>query len=355
MPGALDGITIIELAGIGPAPFAGMMLADHGARVIRIDRPNAAARPGHADHGDILNRNRQRLALDLKSPDGIARVRALVKGADGLIEGFRPGVLERLGLGPDVLLADNPALVIGRMTGWGQTGPYAPLAGHDINYIALSGALHSYGRKGEKPTPPVNAVGDFGGGGMMLVFGMLAGILSAKRTGQGQVVDCAMVDGAAVLSAMTYSFMADGFWSDERGVNMLDTGAHFYDTYETSDGKYVSIGSIEHQFYQLLLDKAGLADDADFAAQHDRSKWPLLKDRLTALFKTKTRDEWCAIMEGTDICFAPVLSLLEAPNHPHNAQRETFVTAGGVLQPAPAPRFSATPALVPDMAGQVID
>ena len=343
MAGALAGVTIIELAGIGPGPFAAMMLADHGARVIRVERASGRPAVGNAGNRDILNRNREVLAVDLKSPEGIARVRDLVRTADGLIEGFRPGVMERLGLGPDVLLADNPKLVYGRMTGWGQTGPYAPCAGHDINYIALSGALHSYGRAGEKPTPPVNAVGDFGGGGMFMAFGMVAGILSARSTGKGQVIDCAMTDGAAVLSAMTYTFLANGQWRDERGVNLLDTGAHFYDTYACADGKYISIGSIEPQFYALLREKAGLTDTA-FDLQMDPRQWGPLKEKLTALFLTKTRDEWCAIMEHTDICFAPVLSLKEAPDHPHNKERGTFIEVDGILQPAPAPRFSGTPA-----------
>jgi alpha-methylacyl-CoA racemase len=343
MGGALDGVTIIELAGIGPGPFAAMMLADHGARVVRVERASGRSTVGDAGNRDILNRNREVIAADLKSPEGVAKVRELVRTADGLIEGFRPGVMERLGLGPDVLLADNPALVYGRMTGWGQTGPYAPLAGHDINYIALSGALHSYGRAGGKPTPPVNAVGDFGGGGMFMAFGMLAGILSARTTGKGQVIDCAMTDGAAVLSAMTYTFLANGRWRDERGVNLLDTGAHFYDTYGCADGKYISIGSIEPQFYALLREKAELTDAA-FDAQMDPRQWAPLKERLTSLFLTKTRDEWCAIMEHTDICFAPVLSLTEAPEHPHNKQRGTFLEVDGILQPAPAPRFSETPA-----------
>ncbi len=343
MAGALAGVTIIELAGIGPGPFAAMMLADHGARVIRVERASSRSTVGDAGNRDILNRNREVVAADLKSPEGIAQVRDLVRSADGLIEGFRPGVMERLGLGPDVLLADNPKLVYGRMTGWGQTGPYAPYAGHDINYIALSGALHSYGRAGGKPTPPVNAVGDFGGGGMFMAFGMVAGILSARSTGKGQVIDCAMTDGAAALSAMTYTFLANGQWRDERGVNLLDTGAHFYDTYECADGKYVSIGSIEPQFYALLREKAGLTDPA-FDLQMDPRQWGPLKEKLTALFLTRTRDEWCAIMEHTDICFAPVLSLKEAPEHPHNKQRGTFIEVDGILQPAPAPRFSETPA-----------
>jgi alpha-methylacyl-CoA racemase len=344
MAGVLDGVTVIELAGLGPAPFAGMMLADHGARVIRIERPGKAGRFGDGGNRDILNRNRERIELDLKDPAAITRLKAFAVEADALIEGNRPGVLERLGIGPDVLHGINPRLVIGRMTGWGQDGPMAPLAGHDINYIALSGALHSYGRAGEKPSFPVNAVGDFGGGGMMLAFGVVAAVLNARTTGVGQVVDCAMVDGAAILSAMTYSLLGNGRWRDERGVNMLDSGAHFYDTYETSDGKWISIGAIEPQFYALLLEKTGLAGDPDFAQQLDQAQWGLLKQRLTALILSKTRDEWCAIMGDTDICFAPVLSLGEAPRHPHNVARGTFVEEDGIIQPAPAPRFSATPA-----------
>lgn len=350
MPGVLDGVTVIEFAGLGPAPFCGMMLADHGARVIRIERPGHAGRFGDSGNRDILNRNRERLELDLKQPESIAQIMELAQSADALIEGYRPGVLERLGLGPDELLAINPRLVFGRMTGWGQDGPMAPMAGHDINYIALSGALHTYGRKGEKPTFPVNAVGDFGGGGMMLAFGVVAAILNARSTGVGQVVDCAMVDGAAILSAMTYTFFGNGQWRDERGVNLLDSGAHFYDTYETADGKWISLGSIEPQFYALLLEKTGLADEPDFAQQMDQERWEGLKERLAQLFLTKTRDEWCAVMDGTDICFAPVLSLAEAPNHPHNVARSTFVEQGGMTQPAPAPRFSATPAPRPRLA-----
>ncbi len=352
MAGVLEGITVLEFAGIGPAPFAAMMLADHGARVVRIERPGVVGRFGDDGNRDILNRSRERITLDMKDPAAIKQIREMVRSADAIVEGFRPGVMERLGLGPDVLLGDNPKLVYGRMTGWGQDGPKAPLAGHDINYIALSGALHSYGRAGEKPTPPVNAVGDFGGGGMMLAFGVVAALLSARTTGTGQVVDCAMVDGAAILSAMTYSFLGNGMWNDERGTNMLDTGAHFYDTYETSDGKWISIGSIEPQFYALLLDRAGLKADPGFLAQHDVANWPRLKEQLTALFLTKTRDEWCALMEDSDICFAPVLSLREAPQHPHNVARGTFVEDGGMIQPAPAPRFSATPAPPVSMAGR---
>ncbi|MFN4134902.1 MAG: CaiB/BaiF CoA transferase family protein [Novosphingobium sp.] len=352
MAGALEGLTVLEFAGIGPGPFACMMLADHGARVIRIDRPVKGDRVGDSGERDILNRNRERIELDLKDPAAIARIREMVKEADAIVEGYRPGVMERLGLGPDVLLADNPRLVYGRMTGWGQDGPMAPLAGHDINYIALAGALHSFGQAGGKPQFPVNLVGDFGGGGMLMAFGVMAAVFSSQRTGKGQVIDCAMVDGAAILSAMTYTFLGLGRWRDERGVNLLDGGAHFYDTYETSDGKWISIGSIEPQFYALLLEKTGLRDDPEFAVQMDPRRWPMLKDRLAALFRTKSRDEWCAIMDGTDICFAPVLSLREAPQHPHNVQRQTFVEDEGMVMPAPAPRFLGTPAPKPVLAGR---
>ena len=345
MTGPLDGLTIIELAGIGPGPFAGMMLADHGATVIRVERPGA-----RVDARDPLLRSRQTIGVDLKSTEGVALVRDLCRDADGVFEGFRPGVMERLGFGPDVLLGDNPRLVYGRMTGWGQSGPYAHAAGHDINYIALAGALHGYGRAGEKPTPPINMVGDFGGGGMMLAFGMVSALLHAAKTGQGQVIDVAMTDGAAVLSAMIWGFRANGMWRDERGVNLLDTGAHFYDTYATSDGKWLSIGSIEPQFYAELRRLCGLADDADFDAQMDPRSWGPLKAKLTALFLTRTRDDWCALLEMTDVFFAPVLSMAEAPAHPHNAARGTFVEAGGVMQPAPAPRYSVSATVPPVMA-----
>lgn len=337
MAGPLAGLRIIELAGIGPGPFAAMMLADHGAEVIRVDRPGA-----RIDPRDPLTRSRRLINVNLKSPEGIELVRKLVAGADGLIEGYRPGVTERLGLGPDVLCAANPKLVYGRMTGWGQFGPYSQAAGHDINYIALSGALHTYGRAGEKPTPPINMIGDFGGGGMMLAFGMVSALLHAAKTGQGQIIDAAMTDGAAALNAMIWGFRANGIWSDDRGTNMLDTGTHFYDTYETSDGKWISLGSIEPQFYAELRQRAGLTEDKDFDAQMDRKAWGPLKDKLTALFLTKTRDEWCALMEMTDVCFAPVLSMAEAPLHPHNVERRTFLDIDGVIQPAPAPRYSAT-------------
>ena len=350
MAGALTGLRIIEFAGLGPGPFCAMMLADHGADIIRIDRVGGRNRVN-----DPTLRSRKSIALNLKTPEGIAVAKELVKSADGLIEGLRPGVMERLGLGPDELLADNPKLVYGRMTGWGQSGPYAPLAGHDINYIALTGALHSIGRAGEKPTAPVNYLGDFGGGGMMLAFGMVSAFLAIKNGGSGQVIDCAMTDGTAALMAAIWGLHTDGLWKDERGVNLLDSGAHFYDTYETSDGKYVSIGSIEPKFYALLLEKAGIKDEPDFAAQLDKRQWPALSEKLTDLFKTKTRDQWCEIMEGTDVCFAPVLSLAEAPHHSHNVARKTFLEVNGRVQPAPAPRFSVTKADAPRKSPQVGD
>ena len=343
MPGVLEGVTIVEMAGIGPAPFCGMMLADHGARVIRVERAG-----GHDARGrDVLSRNRERIEADLKTPAGVAAVRDLCRTADGIIEGFRPGVMERLGLGPDILLADNPKLVFGRMTGWGQTGTLAHAAGHDINYISVSGNLHGYGRPNEKPTPPTNAVGDFAGGGMMLAFGMLAAILNARATGNGQVIDCAMTDGAAVIHAMQWGMRGLGMWEDTRGVNLLDTAAHFYDTYECADGKFVSIGSIEPQFYALLRKALGLSEDAAFDAQMDKSQWPVLKARLSDIFKTKSRDEWAAIMEGTDICFGPILSMAEALVHPHNVERGTFIKLDMMDQPAPVPRFLGTPAPLP--------
>ncbi len=358
MSGPLDGVKVIELAGIGPGPFCAMMLADMGADVVRIDRAgNVSGGDPATPPADLLNRGRRSVGVDLKNPDGVETVLRLVESADALIEGFRPGVTERLGLGPDVCLARNPGLVYGRMTGWGQDGPYANAAGHDINYIALAGALHPIGRAGEAPVPPLNMIGDFGGGGMLLAFGVACGIVSARTTGKGQVIDAAMVDGAAVLFTFVHGMMAMGMWQDERGVNMLDTGAHFYDVYETSDGGYVSIGSIEPQFYAELLRLTGL-DDADLPWQHDKTEWPALKERFAALFKTKTRDEWCSIMERTDVCFAPVLSLSEAPGHPHNVHRETFVERDGIVQPAPAPRFSATPGEIrrpPPHAGQHTD
>ena len=336
--GPLSGIKIIELAGIGPGPFCGMLLSDMGAEVIRVDRAGAVLRGQ-----DVLTRGRKSIAVNLKSEQGRETILKLCESADAIFEGFRPGVTERLGLGPEDCMARNEKIVYGRMTGWGQEGPMANAAGHDINYIALSGALSAIGPKDGKPVPPLNLVGDFGGGGMVLAFGIVAcDILRQQRkSGKGQVVDTAMVDGAALLMSMFYTMTAMGGWNPERGTNLLDSGAHFYDTYETSDGEYVSLGSIEPQFYALLIEKAGL-DPEQFAPQMDRSQWGKLKDKLTEVFKTKTRDQWCEIMEGSDVCFAPVLSLTEAAEHPHNIHRKTFSELDGVLQPSPAPRFSRT-------------
>ena len=353
--GPLHGIKIVEIAGIGPGPFCAMMLADMGADIIRVDRKAAA---GSGSDKDPLNRGRRSIAVDLKKPEGVEAVLKLCEQADALIEGFRPGVMERLGLGPDVVLARNKKLVFGRMTGWGQFGPLAHAAGHDMNYISITGALHAIGPKDGKPAVPLNLVGDFGGGGMLLAFGIACGIVEAQRSGEGQVIDAAMTDGSAILSAMMYGFKAAGIWTNNREDNMLDGGAHFYDTYETKDGKYVSIGSIEPQFYALLREKTGLDKDPDFDAQHDKSQWPALKAKLQAVLKEKTRDEWCALMEGTDVCFAPILDWDEAMEHPHNVARETFVEVGGSKQPAPAPRFSRTSPPVPNpapLAGQNTD
>lgn len=346
MTGPLQGLRIIEFAGIGPGPFCGMMLADHGADVIRIDRTGRRQNDGGLS-GDVLLRSRRGMAINLKDDRGVALARDLCASADGVIEGFRPGVMERLGLAPEVLLKANPRLVYGRMTGWGQDGPYAAMAGHDINYIAISGALHAIGRTGERPVPPLNLVGDFGGGGMMLAFGMVSALLHAQRTGKGQVVDAAMSEGAAVLMATIYSRRAAGQWEDRRESNLIDGGAHFYDSYETADGKHVAIGPIEPQFYHLLLDLLDLADDPAFADQLDRNVWPTLKQRIAKRFRTRTRDQWCEIFEGTDACFAPVMSLDEAPDHIHNKARGAFVDVAGVRQPAPAPRYSEMPAAKP--------
>ena len=335
--GPLTGLKVIELAGIGPGPFCGMMLADMGAEVIRVDRTGGGGRRAR----DVLTRGRKSIAVDLKSEAGKEVILKLCEDADALFEGFRPGVTERLGIGPEECMARNSKLVYGRMTGWGQEGPMAQAAGHDINYISLVGALHAIGPKGGKPVPPLNLVGDFGGGGMVLAFGLVCAILEAQKSGSGQVVDTAMVDGAAILMAMFYSMKSAGVWSDERGSNMLDGGAHFYDTYETSDGKFISIGSIEPQFYALLLEKTGLDKD-EFAPQMDRKQWPELKAKIETAFKSKTRNEWVDIMEGSDVCFAPVLSLGEVADHPHNIARNAFVELDEVLQPAPAPRFSRT-------------
>lgn len=338
--GPLSGLKVLEFAGIGPGPFCGMLLSDLGADVVRIDRKG----PGRAAKTDITARGRKSVALDLKSPAAVEACLKLMETADAVFEGFRPGVMERLGLGPDVALARNPKLVFGRMTGWGQTGPYAQAAGHDMNYIAISGALGAIGTA-EKPIPPLNLVGDFGGGALYLAFGLLAGVIHARETGQGQVIDCAMSDGAASLMAMFYGFKAAGAWSDTRRSNLLDGGAHFYDTYQCADGEWIAIGSIEPQFYALLLEKTGI-DDPAFKAQMDRTQWPSLREKLAAAIVGKTRDEWCEIMAGTDVCFGPVLSLDEAPRHAHNVARQTFVEIDGVIQPAPAPRFSATPGAI---------
>lgn len=343
MPGILEGIRIIEIAGIGPGPFCGMMLADHGAEIIRVDR--LAGDPFSANP---LGRSRRSVAVDIKKPEGAQIVRDLAKSADGLFEGNRPGVMERLGLGPDILLKDNPKLIYGRMTGWGQTGPLAQAAGHDINYIAVSGALDGCGRADGPPAAPVNYLGDFGGGGMLLAFAMVAGILGVRNGAPGQVIDCAMTDGAALLTTMTWGLMAHGAWRDQRGVNFLDSGAHFYNVYETKDGKWISIGSLEPQFYALLRAKLGLEHDPAFDAQMKHDAWDGLKSKLAAIFKTRTRDEWTTLLEGTDVCFGPVLGFREAAQHPHNRARGTFVEAGGVTQPAPAPRFSASPARAPE-------
>jgi alpha-methylacyl-CoA racemase len=341
--GPLSGFKIIELAGIGPGPFCGMMLADMGAEVIRVERFSAAADSAATAPKDILARNRRSIAVDLKSPAGIETVMRLMEGADALFEGFRPGVTERLGLGPDQCLERNERLVYGRMTGWGQDGPMAQAAGHDINYIGLAGALHAMGRAGEKPVPPLNLVGDFGGGGMLLAYGLVCALLEVSKSGKGQVVDAAMIDGTSALMAMFYSMSASGRFHLERGTNLLDGGAHFYDTYRTKDDEHICIGSIEPQFYALLIEKAGL-DAEKFAPQMDESQWPELKAELTNVFLTKTRAQWCELMEGTDVCFAPVLNLEEAAEHPHSKARNSYLQVDGVLQHAPAPRFSRTKA-----------
>ncbi|MCY4311162.1 MAG: CaiB/BaiF CoA-transferase family protein [Rhodospirillaceae bacterium] len=343
MSGPLEGLRVVELAGIGPGPMACMMLADMGADIIKVDRLTdpglgIALPPKY----QVLHRSRPSVAVDLKSPDGLRAVKRLVGEADVLIEGFRPGVTERMGLGPDDCFTINPKLIYGRMTGWGQDGPMATAAGHDMNYIALTGALHAIGPKGGAPVPPLNLVGDFGGGTLYLVVGVLAALLEVQKSGRGQVIDAAMVDGAASLMTTFFGLKAAGMWRDERGANLLDGGAHFYAVYETSDGKYVSIASIEAKFYTELLEKTGLAS-ANLPSQMNPKNWPVIKEKLAAVFKTKTRDEWCALMEGTDICFAPVLTLEEAPEHPHMSARGAYVDVDGVIQPGPAPRFSRTP------------
>jgi alpha-methylacyl-CoA racemase len=342
MSGPLQGLKVIEMEGIGPGPFAAMMLADMGADVVRISRPGTPI-----NTADVLARGRTVVELNLREESAIEHVLTLVAKADILIEGFRPGVMERLGLGPDVCLAKQPKLIYGRMTGWGQHGPLANAAGHDINYIALTGALHGIGNKDEAPIPPLNLVGDFGGGAMFLVTGILAALHELKSSGQGQVIDAAMTDGASLLSAMMYGFKAQGLWANERGHNFVDGAAHFYSTYECADGKYVSIGSIEPKFYELLRQHCAIEDDELFDQQLNTAKWPEMKERLAVIFKQKSRAEWVTLMEGTDVCFAPVLDWNEAPLHHHNVARQTFIELDGVIQPAPAPRFSSSPGRTP--------
>jgi alpha-methylacyl-CoA racemase len=341
--GPLDGIRVLEFEAIGPAPFAGMLLADMGADVLVVDRPQSSDLGLTRERWyDVMMRGKRSVTLDLKNAASTEVVLELLGRADVLIEGFRPGVMERLGLGPDAALSRNPRLVYGRMTGWGQAGPLAPRAGHDINYIALAGVLNAFGRKGEPPVPPLNLVGDFGGGGMLLAFGVTSALLEARRSGKGQVVDAAMVDGASLLAAMFSGFLASKNWSEERGTNTLDTGAPWYDVYETKDGKYVSIGAIEGKFYGELLSRLEL-DREPLPSQHDRARWPEMHKRFTDLFLTKTREEWCAVFAGSDACFAPVLSFSEARRHAHAVERHSFITSKEVPQPSPAPRFSRTP------------
>ncbi len=340
--GPLNGVKVIEVGGIGPGPFCAMMLSDMGADIIRVERKGDPGRiPIPPPIYNTLHRGRTAIGVDLKKPAGVELMLKLVEKADALQEGFRPGVMEKLGIGPEVCLKRNPRLVYGRMTGWGQEGPLSQASGHDINYIALTGALYSIGRPDQNPVPPLNLSGDFGGGGMLLAFGLACALFETQRSGKGQVIDAAMVDGAASLMAMFYGQRAAGLWTDERGSNFLDSGAHYYDTYETADGKWISVGSIEPQFYQLLLQHSGI-NDPEFQDQQDRTKWPEFKKRMAGIFKTKTRQEWCDIMLGTDVCFGPVLTMGEALAHPHNVARKTFVEIENVPQPAPAPRFSRT-------------
>jgi alpha-methylacyl-CoA racemase len=340
--GPLQGFRVVELAGIGPGPFCAMLLTDLGAEVLAVERP-ASGPPGWPV---LFARGRRRVAVDLKHPEGPGLVLDLVAAADALVEGFRPGVAERLGIGPDECLARNPRLVYGRVTGWGQEGPLARAAGHDIDYIALAGALHPVGPADGPPVPPLNLVGDFGGGGMLLALGVVAALLEAGRSGRGQVVDAAMVDGAALLTTQVHELLAAGLWNDRRGANLLDGSAPFYAVYETADGRHLAVGALEPRFYAELLERVGLGGE-DLPAQLDRDGWPVLRERLAAQFRTRTRDEWCRLLEGSDACVAPVLSLVEAPTHPHNQARGTFVDVGGVVQPAPAPRFSRTPCAHP--------
>lgn len=343
MPGPLAGLRVIELAGIGPGPFCCMMLADLGAEVLRIDRPDG---PPDGHPTDVLGRGRRSVALDLKSAGGKEAVLRLVEGADVLVEGFRPGVTERLGLGPADCHARNPRLVYGRMTGWGQDGPLAPVAGHDITYIALTGALWSIGRAGERPVPPINLVGDFGGGGMLLAYGIMAALFEASRSGRGQVVDAAMTDGSATLMGAFFGSLAKGTWQNARGSNRLDSGCPFYDTYACADGKYVAVGALEPQFFALLLKGLGL-DAADYTERNDPATWLAMRATFSAIFRTRTRDDWAAVFDGSDACVAPVLDLTEAPHHPHNVARGTFFERAGGFQPAPSPRFSRTPSAAP--------
>jgi alpha-methylacyl-CoA racemase len=349
--GPLSGLRIIELAGIGPCPFGAMVLADLGADVLRVERSSAV--PAVLPEGsswDLLQRGKRSIGVDLKQADGVELVLELVEQADALVEGFRPGVTERLGLGPDVCLDRNRRLVYGRMTGWGQDGPLSQRAGHDIDYISVGGALEPIGRTGERPVPPLNLVGDFGGGGMLLALGVMAALWTTQRTGEGDVIDVAMVDGAALLMTMTWAFRALGVWRDERGTNLLDTGAPYYDTYECADGKMIAVGALEPQFYAQLLTVMGLPADSE-PPQMDRARWPETKLRYADVFRTKTRDEWAALAAGTDSCVAPVLSMAEAPDYPHNVARGTFVEVNGAVQPAPAPRFRHHPTTVPAGAG----
>lgn len=346
--GPLKGVRVLEFAGIGPGPFCCMLLSDMGADVVRIDRAGGRVMPH-----DVAGRGRRSIALDLKAAADVELALALIEKADVLIEGFRPGVMERLGLGPDKALARNRKLIFGRMTGWGQDGPLAHAAGHDLNYIAISGALYAMGRKDTPPSPPLNLVGDYGGGALYLAMGVCAALFEAQRSGQGQVIDAAITDGAASLLSVMFGLRQSGIWTDERDANLLDGGAHFYDVYETADGKYVSIGAIEPQFYALLLEKLELKDDPAFSAHMLKSAWPALSERIAARIKSKTRDEWIALLEGTDVCFAPVLTMAEAPDHPHNRARGTFEEVAGFMQPAPAPRFSRTPSKIQGPAPKV--
>jgi len=343
--GPLDGIRVVEIASLAPAPFCCMVLSDLGADVLRVERPESC-RPGLPAPVDPLTRGRRSVGLNLKDPAGLDLLLRFIDGADVLVEGFRPGVTERLGFGPQVCAQRNPGLIYARMTGWGQDGPLAPTAGHDIDYIAISGALHPIGRAGERPVPPLNLVGDFGGGGMLLAVGVLAALVERQRSGLGQVVDAAMVDGSALLSSFIYGLRARGVWRDERGTNLLDGGAPFYDTYATSDGKHVAVGALEPQFYAALLAGLGLSD-AGLPTQMDIAGWPVLRERFTQVFAQRTRDEWADVFAGTDACVAPVLSPAEAAAHPHNAARDVFAEIGGVSQPQPAPRFSRTHAARP--------